>query len=109
MGLAAGRLNLRFRIEQEARVANGQGGFTTSWSAVATVWGSKRPLRGDETVRESIIRSTAMARVTIRYRADVTTKHRLVEGATIWNIRSVDDPDGRRERLEMLCESGVPT
>lgn len=110
MPLDAGSLDRRVRIEVEGRVPNGQGGFTTAWQELKTVWARKRPLRGDETVREGIVRSTAFARFTIRYRAGVTTKHRLVEkNGTIWNIRSADDPNGSREQLDMVCETGVPT
>lgn len=111
MALDAGSLDLRVRIEAETRVSNGQGGHVTQWALVKEVWSRKRPLRGDETVREGIIRATASARFTIRYRAGVTTEHRLVEkrAGTVWNIRSADDPDGGREQLDLVCESGVPT
>lgn len=109
--LAAGDLNTRIRIEAETRTPNGQGGYTTNWSKVATVMAKKIPLRGDEVTRDSLTRAVSSARFVIRFRSDVTPLHRLVEiaGGKIWNVRSVDDPFGRRDRVELNCESGVAT
>lgn len=109
--LAAGELGCRVRVEQEVRTPNGQGGYTTEWMPIATLWAKKVPMRGDEALRDNVVRSTSTARFIIRFRRDVTPLHRLVEIADgkQWNIRAVDDPYGKRDRLELTCESGVPT
>ncbi|MDX3908419.1 MAG: phage head closure protein [Sphingobium sp.] len=109
--LASEELRLRVRIEAETRGPNGRGGFTTAWTPLVAVWAKKVPLRGDEITRESIVRSVSTARFIIRYRADVSPLHRIVElrSGRIWNIRSSDDPYGNRDRLELTAETGVPT
>lgn len=119
--LTSGELRSRVRIEAEERVPNGQGGFHTQWSPVATVWAKKVPLRGDEMTRESVTRSVSFARFVIRPLRAVTTKHRLVEVRKTrdaydiiggpWDIKRIDDPYGRGDRLEIDCEwiMGVTT
>ena len=112
--LASGDLRNRVRIEAEGRMPNGQGGFTTAWAPVAVVWAKKVPLRGDEITRDSVQRAVSYSRFIIRFRDDVTVKHRLVEVKKSgddyvvtggpWDIRRVDDPFGRRDRLELDCE-----
>ena len=104
-------LRLLCFIEAETRTPNGQGGFTTGWTKLADAWAKKVPLRGNEVLQDGVLRTTSVTRFVIRFRTDVTTKHRLVEKAsgTVWNIRRVEDPYGRRDRLELDCESGVST
>lgn len=115
--LKAGEMRSRIRIEVQTRVPNGQGGSTTGWAPIAStpvVSAKKIPLRGDETTKDSIQRSVSIARFVIRHRSDITSKHRLVEVRKIgsvyeaiggpWDIKRVDDPYGRRDRLELDCE-----
>lgn len=115
--LRAGDMRSRVRIEAATRVSNGQGGYDTVWSPVATtpiVSAQKVPLRGDEITRDSIVRSVSVARFIIRHRGDISTGLRLFEvrivGGTYediggpWNIKRADDPFGRRDRLELDCE-----
>ena len=109
--LKAGELRSRITIQQELRESNGQGGWETAWAPVATMSAKKIPLRGDEISRDNIQRSVSKARFVIRFRNDISTKHRLIEIGTgkVWNVRSIDDPFGRRDRVELDCESGVAT
>lgn len=109
--LKAGDLRTRISVEHEVRQPNGQGGWTTAWVELFPAFAKKVPLRGDEISRDNMKRSVSTARFIIRYREDVTTKHRLIEQASgkTWNIRSIDDPFSRRDRVELDCESGVAT
>jgi SPP1 family predicted phage head-tail adaptor len=108
--LRAADLNQQIDIEQEDAVDNGRGGRTKVWQLLeADVWAGLVPLRGGEALTLNIQRTTQLWRVTLRYREDVTTKMRLRQGATIFNIRTCVDPYGRRDRIVMDCETGVPT
>lgn len=112
--LTAGELRSRIRVEAEGKVPNGQGGFKSDWSPVVIVWAKKVPLRGDEMTRESVTRSVSFARFVIRPLQVLTTKHRLVEVRKSgddyeviggpWDIKRIDDPYGRGDRLEIDCE-----
>ena len=115
--LKYGDLRSRIRFEAMSRVSNGQGGSDSVWSPInvtPVVSAQKIPLRGDEITRDSIVRSVSVTRFVIRHRGDITTGHRLFEVRMVggeyvdvggpWNIKRVDDPHGRRDRLELDCE-----
>ena len=115
--LNVGNMRSRIRIEAMSRVSNGQGGSDTVWAPIAAtpvMSAQKIPLRGDEITRDSIVRSVSVTRFIIRHRGDIGVGHRLFEVRNIggtyediggpWNIKRVDDPFGRRDRLELDCE-----
>ena len=54
------------------------------------------------------IGQTVTHRVTLRWRAGLTTKQRLRRGSQIFLIRGVQDPDDRRRRLICTCEEIKP-
>ena len=70
---------------------------------LATVWAHWRGL----TTRESLIaqgqQTMPAARLVIRYRADVTTALRVRRGDSgpLYEVMSVNDPDGRRIWLDL--------
>ena len=101
----------RHRVVIETRTDTGQtgGGVSSSWATLATVWASVQPLKGMERLHAQQLESPVTHKVTIHYRSDVTTKHRLTWGSRTFNIRSVVDVDERRRATEMICEEGVGT
>lgn len=107
--MQAGDLNRRLLIQQPTRAPNGQGGFVKGWDDVLTVSAQMIPLRGQEAVAHNLLTSGQLWKVTIRFRRDLTTDWRLMLGDMPLNIRSCQDPDGRRQWLVMTCESGVKT
>lgn len=108
MNLSTGSLSERVTIEQEARTSNGQGGYTTGWSPLATVWAEVIPLSGDEAITAQVERAVARYRVSIRRRDDVTAKHRLIwRGQTLAIKSALPHPKDLRGGLLMICESGT--
>ena len=107
----AGQLRDRVTIQAETRTANGQGGYSTSWSNVATtptVCANILGLSGDEALQAGIQRSVQQWRVIVRKRSDLTTKHRLVWGGVNLDIKSVMPlPDEPRAFTLLMCESGA--
>jgi SPP1 family predicted phage head-tail adaptor len=109
MGLAAGRLNRRISIEAPVRSPNGQGGFTKGWAPTFDVWAEMIPLRGEEAVQHNLQTSRQLWKVTIRWRAGINEECRAMFNGKPLNIRTCEDPNGRREQLVMTAESGVST
>jgi SPP1 family predicted phage head-tail adaptor len=106
--MRAGALRERVAIEAETRVANGQGGWKTGWSAIArAVPAEIIALSGDEALRLNIERSTAQYRVRIRKRSNVDPEKRLIWKGETMAIKSVvPDPKEPQTMLLLTCEIG---
>jgi head-tail adaptor len=87
MPITAGQLRERVIVLKQSTVANTQGGRTVTWvdlvtgsaTALTQFWASIHPwaTQQDETRGASAITAHARYRVTMRYRADVTTQMQL--------------------------------
>lgn len=109
MKLGAGDLNQKVDIQISASAADGAGGRNKSWATAAPcIWAKVEPLNGGEAFRQGMLNATQLYRVTIRWRAGVSTANRLIWNGAPLNIRTCADPDGRREAIVMTVESGAP-
>lgn len=107
-----GPLRHRLTIEAGNPSADGAGGQGDPWASpvtVATVWGRIKPLRGRERPHAGRLDARHSHRITIRYRADVTTAQRIRSGARLFDIRAVSNRDERNQWLDLFCEEGAPT
>ena len=104
-----GALRHRLALQEETRGADAGGGYTLTWSDIATVWGRVEPLTGAERLQAMRLESRVSHRVTIRHRTGVSAGMRLLHDGRALNIRTVIDPDERRHWLELMCEEGVAT
>lgn len=108
----AGRLTERVVIQQRADVSDGQGGATTTWSTLATVWAAVLPRPAvAESLQAGAVTATGGYDIEIRYRMDVTAKMRLLWtpylAAAAKTLEIADTPrpkDGRREFLVFACD-----
>ena len=103
----AGDLRERVRLERFAGVDDGAGGQTDAWALVDSVWASVLPTGGREQLEAGALTGVQGFRVRIRWRSGLDTTNRFVWNGRALNIRSIEDPDGRREALLAFCESGV--
>lgn len=86
----AGALDQRVIVQEEARAADGLGGYAVSWTTVGTIWASVVPVRGQERVIADQQAGVQTYRVTVRNQdtgAAVTTAHRLVWRGQTMNVR----------------------
>jgi SPP1 family predicted phage head-tail adaptor len=102
-----GELRQRLVLEQPVETPDGAGGVTRSYATVATIWAAVTPVsaRGDTVADERA--ATVTHRITIRARADVTTRHRLRDGGRIFRIVALRDRDGRGRFTEIDAEERV--
>ncbi len=101
-----GNLNKRVTIQQNIKTADGGGGFVTEWKSIATnpsVYAAINPLSGGEQLRFHQLENNISHRVIVRYRDDVDTTMRLINGTTIYDIKSVINIGERCEYLEILA------
>jgi SPP1 family predicted phage head-tail adaptor len=103
MRTGIGALRDRLVLEQAVRTDDGGGGATLTWETVAEIWGSVRPVSGEERLSADQLAGRLTHRVLIRYRAGVVPAMRLRFGARLLEIVGVLATP-RRERLLLLCQ-----
>lgn len=121
--LRAGDLRQRLTIRRVNEVPNGKGGFTEDWGDVATIFAQVIGLDGPtprpasrETVVNQSLEAIAVYQVRIRWRPDVYASDQLRPKGSCFgfddngkkrdvNIRSINDPDGRREQLVIVADT----
>jgi SPP1 family predicted phage head-tail adaptor len=107
---AAGSSRLRHRmvIETPVEVADGAGGVRRTWQSSATVWAAVQPLRAADAPPLALPGQTVTHRVTLRWRAGLTTAARLRLGSRVFSLRAVHDPEERQRILVCLAEEARP-
>lgn len=106
----AGRLLHRIQIQEQQRVPDGGGGYGIEWVTLRTVWAHVEPLSAREFVASQAVQSEVTARITIRYRDDITPDMRILHRGKIYHIRGVlADHRSGLEYLTLPCSEGVPT
>lgn len=103
MLLHAGLLRQRITLEQATETRGSAGGVSKSWSTLATVWAQKEDLSGSERFTAQQTTAEVSTRFTIRYRTGLGGKLRVVHDSVTYNVESVQDPDGMRVGLYLLC------
>ncbi len=99
-----GELRQRITIQSLTPGSDGQGGTTrTPGTLVANLPASVLPVSGDEAIQSGQLTATLRTRVTIRWRSDLSVTQRITWGSRTLEIGAIQDPDGRRAKLELLC------
>lgn len=107
--MRAGTLRHLVTLQTPTSAPDGDGGFTDTWTALATVWASIVPAtaRDLERVVAGTVQSSATHLVTIRYLAGVTTKTRIVFGSRLFSVTGVQNPEERNISLVLVCQEIV--
>jgi SPP1 family predicted phage head-tail adaptor len=111
----------RVTLQQATLVDDGVGGFTKTWTDLATVWAWVKPLvywRGVELFQSQELQAKMRSQVTIRYRSDiadteVAAKLRVVLGSRTMNVQGVQNlrEDMKSEGKiyqSLVCVEGDP-
>jgi SPP1 family predicted phage head-tail adaptor len=100
----AGSLDRRVILQRPTKVREPNGAEREVWLTVDEVWAGKK----DATGRERIIAGTeigiADAVFTIRWREDVTSRHRVRYLGKDWRIIAPPAEVGRKEGLQLVCQ-----
>lgn len=100
---ASGDLNRRLVLEAPVETDDEQGGVTRTYEAVATLWAQVVPLAPRADVVADSLGAALRYRVVVRYRDDVTTRHRFVDGARVYRVIAAA-PSADRRFLEIVAE-----
>ena len=96
-----GAMRERLVLEAPQDTPDGAGGFTRVWTGIATLWAGLRPLSAQERVVAEAEDHAVTHRILIRWRDDISTDRRFRDGARIFEIRAVSDPDERGRFLNI--------
>lgn len=102
-----GFLRHRLTVEQASDVADGGGGFTTTWTTVATRWGSIQPLSGREAFEAQQVQGRLTHKIRMRWLTGLTTSMRISFSSRLFNIRSIQDEQEHKVVQTLLCEEGA--
>ena len=87
--IAPGDLNRRLVLEAPAESADGAGGVTRGYAPAMTLWAKVEPVSARAAVVADTPGATITHRITVRRRLAITTRHRFVDGATIYRIVTI--------------------
>src|SRR5690606_1569352 len=102
-----GALRTRLVLQAVTSVPDGLGGFTESWSDVATVFARIEPAAADSRFGAGQTLEAVTHRITLRRRGDVAADMRFAGGGRIFQIVAVHDPDASGRYL--LCRTRETT
>lgn len=94
-------------LQQPIKTEDDNGQPVLSWSTVAAVWAKVTPLRGREFFAAQAAQSEAVLKITINWRAGVTSEMRVLWRDVPYVL--VADPmdiEGGRRTLELMCAGG---
>ena len=102
-----GDLNKRIEIQAATRVSDEMGGFTETFSTIATVWAAIWPLSATETVQSMQTDMVVSHRIRMRYRSMMRPSWRLKFGEKFYNIVSIINPNMKNEYLDIMAKETV--
>ena len=110
--MRAGKLRHRVSIETESSTSDGMGGYTSGgWTALtgmSSVPAQIMPLSSKEQLDAMKLESVITNKIRIRYRAGITSKHRIVFGSRIFNIKGAPiNYDEKNVSLDLLVTEDV--
>ena len=109
----AHHLNRALVLEGSVRAPDGAGGFTTTWTALGTLWAEVLPGSGSDTLGEERMLSAVPYRITVRA-APVGSNSRPVagqrfrEGTRLFLIQAVTERDQFGRYLTCFSREEVP-
>jgi len=99
----AGRLRHAVILYAPVETQNTYGEPEVRWQKVADLWARIEPLQGREYFAAKQAVSEIEARLTIRYRSDVTAKMKITHGAIDYLIEAIINPEERNRELQLMC------
>lgn len=103
----SGSMDQRVTLQSRSVVKDAMGQDVITWVDVATVWARRINQRSAEAFAAAQMGDDDVVELHIRHRADVLTTWRLQWGGVGYDITSVSDFGGRKDRTRLLVRRGV--
>lgn len=102
-----GRLRERLELQSATDTLDSYGQPTRAWATYSTVWANVIPTGGSEPQVADQQNPQVSFKITIRYQAGVSSTHRAIMGARVFNFQSVLNVDERSRWLEIQATEQV--
>lgn len=106
-GPEAGKLDRRITIQQRSTSKDTFGQESVTWSDRLSCWAKIEPLSGRELELGQAVASEVSHRVTVLYRAGITSAMRVLYQGRYFDIHGVLDVETAHVVLELLCGEGL--
>lgn len=103
----SGSMDQRVTLQSRSVTKDAMGQDVITWVDVATVWARRINQRSAEAFQAAQMGDDDVVELHIRHRTDVRTTWRLQWGGVGYDITSVSDFGGRKDRTRLLCRRGV--
>lgn len=103
-----GRMRHEIVVQQVSRAADGQGGFTETWSTFATVWAAIDPVSAYQQFQAEALQHRVTHKITMRYLSGLTSDMRISFGGRLFHIQSFRDFEEKGKFHEVQAEEGAP-
>jgi SPP1 family predicted phage head-tail adaptor len=100
----AGHLNRRLTLEAPTETDDGSGGVARDYTAAASLWAQLVPLSAGADAEADSLGGTLRYRIVVRAGPDITTRHRLRDGALIFRILAAR-PSADRRFIEIEAQA----
>ena len=100
-------LNRKVEIQSLTVTPTDTGGFTQSWSLLATSWAKIKNASGTELIHADQLGAVAFSDFTIRYRSDLNESMRILYRGTYFQIRHINNIEEADKFLIIKAERGV--
>ena len=103
-----GWLRHRVTVESAAATADGAGGETVTWTALANLWARLEPTGATEKTVAGHLAGVVTHTITFRWRDDITGEMRVGYRGRTFRILAVYDPDETRRYLVASTAEETP-
>lgn len=103
-GFDPGQLSVRLDLEQDGEIPDGLGGFSSQWTALASLWAQIVPTGAAPLERAATVATDSSHQIRVRWRQDIVRGMRFRKGARLFMIEAVFDPDESGRFLTCLCK-----
>lgn len=109
--MRAGKLKDKVTFKRYMSVSDGQGGVIEKMAVLFETYCELQMMKGKEQISGGRMNASAAGVLHLRYcneATSLTEKDIALIDEQTYNIRSIIDPDRRKQRLELVVERGVP-
>jgi SPP1 family predicted phage head-tail adaptor len=107
--MKSGMLKEPVAFQRLTRTADGAGGFTEAWAAIAgtPTRGDVKAMSGNERWHSDRVEASSTHKIVVRYNAALTTVDRVVIRGLAYNIRFIDNMEFADKWLYITAQVGV--